>query len=73
MKLTLPQIEMLDQIRTYGEFGYKPKEYNFKSKTRLCEKLVAMGLAYTYPHGGFSITKDGTQALLETNKPNSKE
>ncbi len=65
MKLTLPQREMLDQIRTYGALGYKPKEYNFKSKTRCCEKLVALGLAYEYPHGGFSITDIGKK-LLET-------
>lgn len=65
MKLTLPQREMLDQIRTYGEFGYKPKEYNFKGKTRLCQKLVALGLAYDYPHGGFAITEAG-KALLAT-------
>lgn len=63
LKLTLPQREMLDQIRTYGEFGYSPNDHNFGSRTRLCKKLVDMGLAYAYPHGGFSITEAGRYLL----------
>ena len=62
MKLTLKQREMLDQIRTYPN-GYKPVEYNFKTKTRVCEKLVTLGLAYEYPHGGFCITEAGRNVL----------
>lgn len=63
MKLTLPQREMLDQIRTYGAFGYKPQESNYREKSRLCKRLVAMGLAYDYTHGGFSITEAGKKLL----------
>jgi hypothetical protein len=64
-KLTAPQLKMLEQIRDYGEFGFKPIDHNFKMKGRVCLNLVKKGLAYHYPHGGFSITEAGRTFLLE--------
>lgn len=63
LRLTLLQRKMLSRINVEGYFGYKPQEYNFSSKTRLCKKLVSMGLAYDDPHGGFSITEAGKKIL----------
>lgn len=64
-RLTLPQRKMLKQINDYGAFGFKPNDYNFKMKGRVCLNLVKMGLAYHYPHGGFTITGAGQKALQE--------
>lgn len=60
--MTNAQREMLERIKT-AEREYKPIEYNFKSKTRVCEKLVGMGLASRYVHGGYEITDVGRAAL----------
>ena len=39
------------QTRPYGD--------NFRSFDRLMSRLVSMGLAREYPHGGFEITEIG--------------
>lgn len=63
--MTPAQRKILELINT-AKHEYRPIEYNFKSKTRVCERLVSMGFARPYAHGEYEITEAGRTALSET-------
>lgn len=66
--MTKAQKAMLEHLNAATR-EYSPIEYNFRSKTRVCEKLVAMGLAFHYPHGGFIISEAGRAVVSKGGKP----
>jgi hypothetical protein len=68
--MTNEQLEMLHRLNLHhGPYG--PIEYNFKSKTRMLDRLVKLGLASEYVHGGYEITEAGRAALNPTREPDN--
>lgn len=65
LRLTKAQRAMLEKLAAVAR-EFVPNEYNFGNKTRVCERLVNMGMASHYPHGGFIITDYGRVALSES-------